>query len=395
MFTKSLAVAGALAALPQALAGFVQNSQSNIAVYWGQNSFNQETSQSRLSTYCANSNIDIIPVAFVTHIKDPVSVNFANAGNNCSTFAGTQLLSCPQLEEDIKSCQSLGKTILLSFGGATYREGGFSSSSQAVDSANTMWAMFGPVQSGSSVNRPFGSAVVDGFDFDFESGTSNMAPFASQLRSLMDSATASGAKKFYLSAAPQCVYPDYADNDMLNGAVYFDFIMIQYYNNGCGASSYVPGAAQQWNFNFDVWENWASTVSKNPNVRLLLGVPGNTGAGSGYVSGSQLASVVSFVKQYSHFGGVMIWDMSQLYQNLPFLTEVRSDLGLPASGGSSTTLTTTTRASATATSTSATSTATGLVPQWGQCGGEGYTGPTTCVPPYTCVATGAWWSQCQ
>ena len=83
-----------------------------------------------------------------------------------------------------------------------------------------MWATFGPQQSGSSALRPFGSASVDGFDFDFEAGVNNVAPFANQLRSLMN---ASG-RKFYLSAAPQCPYPDYADNQMLDGAVSFDFV---------------------------------------------------------------------------------------------------------------------------------------------------------------------------
>lgn len=64
---------------------------------------------------------------------------------------------------DIKTCQSTyGKTIMLSVGGATYTEGGFSSSSAASTAADTIWAMFGLKQSGSSVNRPFGTAVVDG-----------------------------------------------------------------------------------------------------------------------------------------------------------------------------------------------------------------------------------------
>ncbi|KAL0945271.1 hypothetical protein HGRIS_000782 [Hohenbuehelia grisea] len=33
-------------------------------------------------------------------------------------------------------------------------------------------------------------------------------------------------------------------------------------------------------------------------------------------------------------------------------------------------------------------------PRWGQCGGQGWTGPTSCVPPYTCQAANAWYSQC-
>ncbi|KAK7462965.1 hypothetical protein VKT23_007546 [Stygiomarasmius scandens] len=32
--------------------------------------------------------------------------------------------------------------------------------------------------------------------------------------------------------------------------------------------------------------------------------------------------------------------------------------------------------------------------QWGQCGGIGYTGPTTCASPYTCVYTNPYYSQC-
>ena len=105
------------------------------------------------------------------------------------------------------TCQkTYGKQILVSVGGATYTEGGFSSSSAAVAGANSLWATFGPVQSGSSALRPFGTSVVDGFDFDFEAGVSNMVPFANQLRSLMNAET---SKKFLLTAAPQCPYPDY------------------------------------------------------------------------------------------------------------------------------------------------------------------------------------------
>lgn len=114
-----------------------------------------------------------------------------------------------------------------------------------------------------------------------------MAPFAQRLRTLMDASTSAGGKAYYLSAAPQCPYPDVADNDMLNGAVSFDFIMVQFYNNYCGLQSFVPGATTQNNFNFDTWDNWARTVSLNKKVKVLLGIPGNTGAaGSRYASGA-------------------------------------------------------------------------------------------------------------
>lgn len=248
---------------------------------------------------------------------------------------------------------------MLSIGGATYTEGGFASASAATSAAQNVWAIFGPQSaSTSSVNRPFGTAVVDGFDFDFESTTENMAAFGQELRSLMDAATAAGDKAYYLSATPQCPYPDAADNEMLDGAVSFDWIQIQFYNNYCGVNSFVPGQAVQNNFNFDTWDDWAHETSANPDVKVLLGIPADTGAaGSGYTTGSTLAAAVAYSESFTSFGGVMMWDMSQLYENEGYLAQVVMDLG---SGGtpSSTTTATTTSGTTTQTATTLTTTTT-------------------------------------
>ena len=61
------ALAGALAALPAAFAGFDPAAKSNTAVYWGQNSFGQGSGpdvQERLSYYCDNADIDVSPSAW-------------------------------------------------------------------------------------------------------------------------------------------------------------------------------------------------------------------------------------------------------------------------------------------------------------------------------------------
>ncbi|KAK9799855.1 putative chitinase [Seiridium cardinale] len=298
MFSFYLASILALSQL--ACAGFGASSQSNIAVYWGQNSYGQATSQQRLSTYCSNTKFNIIPLAFLTGISTPTT-NFANAGNNCTVYSGTNLWDCPQLEEDIKTCQNTySKTILLSLGGSTYAEGGFDSSATAKTNATNIWNLFGP--NTTFANRPFGTAVVDGFDFDFEATTKNTAPFAQQLRDLMTSAT---GKTYYLAAAPQCPYPDTATNDILTN-VSLDFVMVQFYNNYCGASSYTQGTTTQANFNFKTWDTWAKG-SKNANVKVFLGVPASSGAaGSGYVNATGLASVINYCKTFTSFGGVMI-----------------------------------------------------------------------------------------
>ncbi|KAK7908450.1 hypothetical protein PG985_015753 [Apiospora marii] len=358
-------LAAAVAVFTSLAAGFQQNSRDNMAVYWGQNFVSG--GQQRLSTYCGSSNFNIIPIAFLISLKDPV-INLANGNDNCTTFPGSQALSCPQVAEDIKTCQAKhGKTVMLSIGGATYNEGGFASPAEARAAAEKVWNLFGP--NTQTANRPFGSAVVDGFDFDFESPTQNMVPFAQRLRELMDAA-ASKTKKFYLSAAPQCVYPDVADGAMLAGEVSFDFVMVQFYNNFCGVQNFVQSAlggltgggssrkrqgggagGQQSAFNFAVWDAWArgkttdgSRGSKNPNVKILLGVPASkAAASSGFLEPALLRPVVEYCATFSSFGGVMMWDMSHLFSSGSgsggggivgsFLEDVHGALSLAASKG--------------------------------------------------------------
>ena len=179
--------------------------------------------------------------------------------------------------------------------------------------------MFGPAGS-SSVNRPFDDASVNGFDFDFESTVTHMPAFGNKLRELMDGA----GDDYLLTAAPQCPYPDAADGEMLAGQVSFDIVWVQFYNNFCGLQNYQPGGG---NFNFGDWDNWAKTVSKNPNVKVMIGAPASTtAAGSGYVDTNQLSTIIDYSKQFTSFGGVMMWDASQAYANDGFLQGVRSAL---------------------------------------------------------------------
>ncbi|PNY23485.1 Endochitinase 33 [Tolypocladium capitatum] len=325
MLGSFASAASLLALLPPALAGFDPGSPRNIAVYWGQNSFGLgagPNAQQNLAFYCANTSVNIIPIAFMNGITPPIT-NFANAGNNCTSFPDNfNVLRCPQIENDINTCQTqYNKTILLSVGGSTYTQGGWSSVAAAQSAAQMVWAMFGPVQPGQNVDRPFGNAVVDGFDFDFEALTNNLPAFGNQLRSLMNAA---GGKKFYLSAAPQCPFPDAVVGAALN-AVPFDFVMIQYYNNFCGVANFNVGGGAQNAFNFDVWDTWAKT-SLNPHVKNLLGIPANVGAGGGYTNGAKLRAAIQFSRNFSSFGGIMMWDESQLFANTGFLSEVVGDL---------------------------------------------------------------------
>ncbi|KAI0008228.1 glycoside hydrolase family 18 protein [Xylariaceae sp. FL0662B] len=305
-----------------AFAGFNPSSSNNLAIYWGQNSAgvtNSGASQKPLAEYCSDTTLNVIPIAFLANI-DPPKVDLSNIGDI-------------NIGNDITACQKAGKTVLLSIGGATL-SGGISDASRAQAVADEVWGMFGPKGDNSS-NRPFGDAVIDGFDIDVESPLPNIGPFVARLRENMDKAS-SGGRKFYLSSAPQCPFPDQNNKDMLSGsaAVSFDFLMVQFYNNPqCDVRAFNGGGStSSGGFNMDTWDKWAHTESKNPDVKVLLGVPGSpTAVGSpsqkaSYKTAEELAPIISYSKQFSSFGGVMVWDMSQVFDNNGFLSGLSSAL---------------------------------------------------------------------
>ncbi|KAH9847252.1 glycoside hydrolase [Lenzites betulinus] len=330
----------------------------NLAVYWGQDS---SGNQQRLSSYCQDSTIDVFPIAFLYIFRgtggEPV-IDFANTCNEWDqgTFPGTDLANCTSMTQDIKTCQAAGKLVTLSLGGATGQVG-FSSDSQAQTFADQIWNQF---LGGSSDIRPFGDAVLDGLDLDIESGTpAHYAAFVNRIRSNAGltglnatsfalNATAAHAnathghanatnshtngenakntttvidvtnknKYYYITAAPQCPYPDAYIGAALNEAP-FDAVYVQFYNNYCGLD-------QPSEYNFATWDTWAKTQSANPDVKVYIGAPGSSdSAGEGYVSVSTLASYVSSAQQkFSSFGGVMLWDASTAHDNGRF------DLGI-------------------------------------------------------------------
>ncbi|ESZ92647.1 hypothetical protein SBOR_6981 [Sclerotinia borealis F-4128] len=411
--TKSvIGFASMLASLPSAFAGFGTTASSNVAIYWGQG-----PNQGTLASYCSNAAFDIIPIAFLISVNK-LTINVGNADPT-------------QVGKDIVTCQGMGKTILLSIGGATYTENELASSGAATTAAKNVWAAFGP-ETSSSTTRPFGDAVVDGFDFDIETqGLTNLDVFAQELRTLSDAET---SKKYYLTAAPQCPYPDQADKSFLQGAVSFDAVFVQFYNNNCGLDKFVKGSATQTAFNMATWDTWASTTSKNKNVKVFVGIPGSTSAATtGYIDQATLADIITYSKTFKSFGGVMAWDMVTLIGNSGYLANINKALGgtpakasitsaKPSSTAVPSTLTTqikstftSSKAIATITTTassstkvaggqtsvtSAVSTATstsssGTIAQWSQCGGEGYTGATKCASGFKCVEHGPWWSNCE
>ncbi|KAF7773295.1 CAZyme family GH18 [Agaricus bisporus var. burnettii] len=304
---------------------FDNSRNDNVAVYWGQNSYGathgSDTAnwQKELSTYCQDDSIDAIPVAFLNvffSIGGQPEINLANICGGGTVFPGTNLANCQFLADDIRTCQSRGKIVTLSLGGAS-GAAFFTSDAQGEAFADTVWNLF---LGGSSSTRPFGNAVLDGVDLDIEGGGSTgFAAFVRRIRS-----RASGAsKQYYVTAAPQCPFPDAFLGPVLN-AVGFDAVYVQFYNNFCGLTNFDNPNA----WNFAAWDNWAKTQSPNRNVKIYIGAPASpTAAGSGFVDINRLSSIARTTRsQFSSFGGVMLWDASQAVANNRFDRAIKAAL---------------------------------------------------------------------
>ncbi|RKP04889.1 glycoside hydrolase superfamily, partial [Thamnocephalis sphaerospora] len=282
---------------------------NNIVLYWGQNSYGaahgSDTAnfEKRLSYYCQAGHAGTIVLSFMhAYGKSNPSTNFANHCDPSKVFPGTALLDCPELREDIATCQKLGVKIELGLGGASGNYG-FTNDQQAAAFADELHKM---AFSGKGSVRPFGPGSLDGVNLDLEGGTqTGYTQFVKRLRELQ------GSQGLIVSTSPQCPYPDAWLHDVLiNGEV--DAAYVQFYNNYCGVQAFGTG-----NFNFEVWDKWAKNA-KRPGAKVYLGVPASSSAaGSGYVPATRLSAIVNEVasKYPSTFGGIMAWDASQVYMN--------------------------------------------------------------------------------
>ncbi|KAI8086914.1 glycoside hydrolase superfamily [Gilbertella persicaria] len=297
---------------------FNATSNSNVIYYWGQNSAGFASSdpnhllwQKRLASYCDDDDKDIIVVSFLHQFGQGRSTSFdlANSSQDCKgIIPGTQLLHCPDMEagrvkkKTIKSGLTISKRYQvlsrekqenhLVYGGATPAYG-LGSAKEGEDLANELWETFGGGAK-SDTARPFGTAIVDGFDLDIENG--EKMGYTSFVNKMRQNYELDNSKAYYIAAAPQCPFPDYYVGDVLDNT-WVDFVI----DNG---------------FNYDVWESWAKTKSMNKNVRLFVGIPGSpTAANRGYIPYTQLVNKINPLKSSPFFGGVMVWDISQAYAN--------------------------------------------------------------------------------
>ncbi|XP_045806110.1 acidic endochitinase-like [Trifolium pratense] len=256
----------------------------NIAIYWGQND-----NEGTLTETCATENYSYVIIAFLNKFGNGTTPEI-NLANHCDPSSD----DCTKLSTDIKNCQRKGIKVLLSIGGAD-GDYGLASTDDAKNVSGYLWNKF---LGGNSFSRPFGDAILDGIDFDIENSNGKQQ-YWEELAIFLKSHNTS-TQNVYLSAAPQCPFPDGQLGVTLDTGV-FDYVWIQFYNNpGCDYSQRVI------NDLLDSWKQWTESLMTG---KVFLGLPASpAAAGSGYVPADLLCEIVlPVIRMSSNYGGVMLW----------------------------------------------------------------------------------------
>uniref|UniRef100_Q7M1K0 chitinase n=1 Tax=Lagenaria siceraria TaxID=3668 RepID=Q7M1K0_LAGSI len=255
----------------------------SIAIYWGQSG-----AEGTLREACATGRYKYVMLAFLNKFGNGRTPSI-NLSGHCNPANG----GCKVASRNIKFCQSKGIKILLSIGGGI---GSYSLASPA-DAKRFATYLYNNYLGGRSSARPLGDAVLDGIDFDIELGsTANWQYLARYLMGF-----SKPNKRVYLSAAPQCPFPDKFLGKALDTSL-FDYVWVQFYNNG-------PCQYEAGNINklISSWNRWTSSV--RGSGKIFLGLPAARGAaGSGYIPPRVLTSqILPKIKRSPRYGGVMLW----------------------------------------------------------------------------------------
>uniref|UniRef100_A0ACD5X7C1 Uncharacterized protein n=1 Tax=Avena sativa TaxID=4498 RepID=A0ACD5X7C1_AVESA len=274
-----LSLAGGLAAGARA---------GGIAIYWGQNG-----NEGTLAQACATGKYRFVNVAFL-YTFGKGQTPLLNLAGHCDPASD----GCTFVGADVRSCQRLGVKVLLSIGGGVGSYG-LSSCADAKLVAKYLWENYLGGTSTPASPRPLGDAVLDGVDFDIESGNSaHWDTLARYLKAY--SRRGRERREVYLAAAPQCPFPDASLGEALKTGL-FDYVWVQFYNNP--PCQYTAGGGVG---NLaTAWEQW----TRIPAGQIFLGLPAAPeAAGSGFVEASDLVSqVLPVVKKSSKYGGIMLW----------------------------------------------------------------------------------------
>ena len=190
-------MASVVCASPHALSSRQATSTAQNVVYWG-----QDTENNDLSAYCTStSGIDILVLAFLYEFGNGINIPSGVIGNSCYISTTGEGQECDALASAIATCQAAGVKIILSLGGAS---GAYSlqSKAEAEQIGQYLWDSY--ANSGNTtVQRPFGSTFVNGFDFDIEVNLGSSQYYQYMISTLRSNFAKDSSNKYYITGAPQ------------------------------------------------------------------------------------------------------------------------------------------------------------------------------------------------
>ncbi|CAI0449795.1 unnamed protein product [Linum tenue] len=280
--------------LPILLLSVIQSCSAagGVAIYWGQNG-----NEGTLSETCATGKYAYVNIAFLNNFGNG-QIPELNLAGHCNPASN----GCQGVSTGIRDCQARGIKVMLSLGGGI---GNYSLASRA-DAKGVAEYLWNNFLGGKSSSRPLGDAVFDGIDFDIEASTLYWEDLARYLSAYCKR----GRRKVYLTAAPQCPFPDRNLGNALNTGL-FDYVWIQFYNNPpCQYSS----GSGDINSLVSSWNRWTTSIKAG---KIFLGLPAALqAAGSGYVPPDVLTSqILPLIKKSPKYGGVMLWSRYWDLQN--------------------------------------------------------------------------------
>jgi chitinase len=169
---QSLFYAGAVVSTALAYPSKYQRAENStwmnkLSVYWG-----AEDDTTTLADVCSDDSYNIVNLAFVSYFNGAggyptLDLSTLDGPSQAQKDAGaTSLQDGSSLVSAIESCQSSGKLVIMSLGGAVGdADVTLSGDSQATEIADTLWGLFGGGTNETITPlRPFGDVKLDGFD---------------------------------------------------------------------------------------------------------------------------------------------------------------------------------------------------------------------------------------
>ncbi|KAJ4833669.1 hypothetical protein Tsubulata_022887 [Turnera subulata] len=268
-----------------------------LVAYWGQSSDDDEFTLDQMCWMYSTVNI-----GFLDKFGGGQEPEL-NLGKHCTQDC------CTKLSRQITRCQRMGVKVFISLGS----DGNYTLTSKedAKKVADYIWMAFLGGNDYGLTFRPLGNAVLDGVDLYIKKSPKNdpTRDFWHELTASLKEHDDPEGKRVYVSASPQCPYPDpYLDRAINNGSV--DYVWPRFFNNpSCQYGD--DGDQSKLLATYTLWtRSVPSTVQA-----VAVGIPASRDQApeGGYMESSIVRDdICTTVYTNALYGGIMLYSFNGL-----------------------------------------------------------------------------------